>query len=65
MIQADPYRLARDIDGIGFKKADEIALGMGIPEISENRIRAAALLPAGRDGRGHGGLLPVPPGTDQ
>ena len=25
------------------KKADEIAIGMGIPEISENRIRAAVL----------------------
>jgi exodeoxyribonuclease V alpha subunit len=41
MIQADPYRLARDVDGIGFKKADEYALNMGIPEHSPQRLMAA------------------------
>ena len=41
MIQQDPYRLARDVDGIGFKKADEYALNMGIPEQSPQRLTAA------------------------
>lgn len=43
LIKADPFRLARDIDGIGFKKADEVAMGMGMPEVCEVRIQAAAL----------------------
>ena len=43
LIRADPYRLARDIEGIGFAKADEIAMNMNVPEVSDIRIRAAAL----------------------
>ena len=42
-IKADPYCLARDIHGVGFKKADEVALGMGIPEVSDLRVRAVCL----------------------
>jgi exodeoxyribonuclease V alpha subunit len=40
-IKEDPYRLSRDIWGIGFKKADEVAKHLGIEETSTIRIRAA------------------------
>lgn len=41
IISKNPYKLVEDIDGIGFKTADKIALKLGIPEDSEFRIRAA------------------------
>ena len=37
----DPYVLVHDIDGIGFRKADEIALSMGLSKNSPKRICAA------------------------
>ncbi len=42
-IRADPYRLAEDLAGIGFKKADEIAGKLGILEDAPERIRAGIL----------------------
>lgn len=39
-VQADPYRLARDIRGIGFKTADRIAMRLGIDPHSDLRARA-------------------------
>ncbi len=36
----NPYRLARDIRGIGFKTADAIAMRLGIEKIATIRIRA-------------------------
>jgi len=39
-IKKDPYCLARDIKGIGFKSADQIAMKMGISPTSELRARA-------------------------
>ena len=39
-IQRDPYCLARDIRGIGFRIADEIAQTLGIAKDSELRARA-------------------------
>lgn len=39
-ITADPYRLARDVRGIGFHQADRIAGSLGIPTRSPSRIRA-------------------------
>jgi len=39
-VRADPYRLAKDIHGIGFKTADQIAQKMGIPV--DSMIRACA-----------------------
>ena len=41
IIKADPYRLCRDIWGIGFATADRIALNVGIPRESPLRARAA------------------------
>ena len=39
-VQTDPYRLAKDIHGIGFKTADQIAQKIGIPV--DSLIRACA-----------------------
>ncbi len=43
----NPYRLARDIRGIGFKTADAIAMKLGVEKIAMVRVRA--------------GLQPTPP----
>lgn len=43
MIEENPYRLVEDIEGIGFKKADNIAEQLGIEATSPKRIRAAIL----------------------
>ena len=42
-VSADPYRLANDIQGIGFLSADKIARSMGIAADSIERMRAATL----------------------
>lgn len=39
-IRADPYCLARDIQGIGFKTADQIARRLGVP--ADSLVRACA-----------------------
>ncbi len=60
VLQENPYRLAEDIRGVGFKIADEIASKVGIPANSEYRIRAGllyALVQA--SGSGHV-YLPLP-----
>lgn len=41
IIKRDPYRLCRDIWGIGFLTADHIALAVGLPKDSPLRARAA------------------------
>ena len=43
IINTNPYRLAEDIAGVGFRTADEIAQRVGIAQNSEYRIRAAIL----------------------
>jgi exodeoxyribonuclease V alpha subunit len=42
-IKANPYQLADDIRGIGFKTADELAAKLGIDRTSPYRARAAVL----------------------
>ncbi|MBQ9991279.1 MAG: ATP-dependent RecD-like DNA helicase [Lachnospiraceae bacterium] len=42
-IRENPYRLAEDIYGVGFKMADEIAAKMGIRTDSDFRIRSGIL----------------------
>jgi exodeoxyribonuclease V alpha subunit len=39
-VRRDPYRLARDIFGIGFLTADKIARTMGMPEDAPERVAA-------------------------
>lgn len=41
VLTENPYRLVRDIDGIGFRKADAIAMKAGLPHNSPARIGAA------------------------
>ena len=53
IIQENPYQLADDISGIGFKTADEIAAKVGIRVDSEYRIRSGiffTLLQSSLDG---------------
>ena len=53
IIQTNPYRLADEIEGVGFKTADNIALKQGLPRDSDFRIRSGivyALSAAGADG---------------
>src|SRR4028118_781358 len=40
----DPYRLARDIRGIGFRTADAIAMKLGLETTSPQRLRAGVSL---------------------
>src|SRR6187401_2146731 len=40
VMSQNPYRLARDIRGIGFKTADAIAMKLGIEKAAMIRIRA-------------------------
>ncbi len=40
ILQENPYKLAEDISGVGFKRADEIAARIGIRVDSEYRIRS-------------------------
>ncbi len=60
ILQENPYRLAEEVEGIGFKAADEIAVKIGIHVDSDYRIRSGllyTLLLAG--GEGHL-FLPLP-----
>lgn len=41
IVQKNPYRLADDVAGIGFKLADKMAASAGIAEDDPNRIKAA------------------------
>lgn len=43
ILEENPYRLADDIDGVGFKRADELAARIGIHVDSEFRIRSGIL----------------------
>lgn len=54
LVKENPYRLAADIYGIGFKTADRIASALGIPPDAPQRIEAGVvyLLGQGAD-RGH------------
>ncbi|MCA8944509.1 MAG: ATP-dependent RecD-like DNA helicase [Planctomycetes bacterium] len=53
MIQANPYRLADQVLGIGFKRADQLAERLGIDHDAPERVRAGiehSLSQAARDG---------------
>jgi exodeoxyribonuclease V alpha subunit len=57
LIAQDPYRLARDIRGIGFRSADQVAMRLGIDKRAPIRVRAGIsyALAEAMDG-GHCGL---------
>ena len=43
VVQTDPYRLARDIFGVGFKTADRLARDLGLPPDHPSRIEAGVI----------------------
>ena len=43
VLKENPYRMAQDIRGIGFKTADDIAYQLGVAEDAPERIRAGIL----------------------
>lgn len=54
LVKTNPYRLADEVVGIGFKTADRIAGSLGLPKDSPDRARAAVLyLLAEAGGQGH------------
>jgi exodeoxyribonuclease V alpha subunit len=54
LVKANPYRLATDIHGIGFKSADKIAAELGVPKDAPQRIEAGTLYLLGQGAdRGH------------
>lgn len=60
ILQENPYRLAEEVDGIGFRAADDIAAKIGIHVDSDFRIRSGllyTLLLAGTEGHLY---LPLP-----
>jgi exodeoxyribonuclease V alpha subunit len=57
VLTENPYRLARDIRGIGFKTADAIAMKLGIEKMAMIRLRAGiSFALAEATGEGHCGL---------
>lgn len=60
ILKENPYRMADDVDGVGFRTADEIASRVGIRTDSDFRIRSGiqyALLQASNEGNIY---LPMP-----
>lgn len=54
LIQANPYRLADEVIGVGFRTADRLALRMGVAEDAPERIQAGLVFQLGLSGReGH------------
>lgn len=43
ILETDPYRVSREVPGIGFKTADKIAKNIGIPETHFSRVEAGIL----------------------
>ena len=58
VVRDEPYRLAADVWGIGFKTADTIAAAVGIPHDSPERIKAGLAVHPVRGGRRRA-LLPA------
>jgi exodeoxyribonuclease V alpha subunit len=50
VISENPYRLARDIHGIGFRTADQIAARLGIEKTALIRVRAGISFALAGDG---------------
>ena len=43
IVRADPYQMARDIYGVGFKTVDKIAQSLGLPADHPSRIQSAVI----------------------
>ena len=64
VVRNEPYRLATDVWGIGFKTADTIAQAVGIPPDSPQRVKAGLQFTLVRGDLGRA-LLPAGTGADQ
>lgn len=54
VVKKNPYKIAEDISGVGFRTADEIADRLGIGRDSDFRVRAAIMYAlSGANGLGH------------
>ncbi|MCR5829037.1 MAG: ATP-dependent RecD-like DNA helicase [Lachnospiraceae bacterium] len=54
IILDNPYRLAQDIQGVGFKTADALAMNIGVEKNCEHRVRAGMLYELSvAEGAGH------------
>ena len=54
VVKKNPYKIAEDISGVGFRTADEIAGRLGIGRDSDFRVRAAIMYAlSGANGLGH------------
>ena len=64
IVRTDPYRLAREVWGVGFKTADRIARNLGLPADSPARLEAGGgVAPGGGGGEGEKcPPRPAPPG---
>ena len=40
MAKHNPYRLCDEVDGIGFERADQMAMSLGLDPQSEDRIKS-------------------------
>lgn len=60
VVRSEPYRLAADVWGIGFRTADTIAKAVGIPHDSPQRIRAGLLFTLSEATDGGDCFLPEP-----
>jgi exodeoxyribonuclease V alpha subunit len=59
LIQSDPYRLADDVIGVGFKTADQLAQRLGLALDAPARVRAGALFALGEAARDGHCFLPT------
>ncbi len=54
ILESDPYRIARDIKGIGFKTADQIARNLGLQNDNPRRLEAGLVFALEEfEGEGH------------
>lgn len=60
LIKENPYRLAEELWGIGFLKADEVARKLGFPEDGYERIRAGLAFALARGAEAGNVFLPAP-----
>ena len=59
-VRANPYRLAEEVTGIGFKTADQIAAGLGITGDAPQRVEAGLLYALDRAAEAGHLYLPLP-----
>jgi exodeoxyribonuclease V alpha subunit len=60
VLRDNPYRLAAEISGIGFKSADKIAINLGMPKDSPKRLAAGLLYTLDQAALDGNTFLPMP-----